>query len=197
MNNPILSKQLHRYFKFDNAAAAPTISREGNVVTIPAFIEEEQREDGGTSFSFVPAKVPFRGQDISDYDKCVLQSWSDLRRFFYGSTEMQNEMKDDHAWEEYRQEIRSEFPKYAGEINRAEARFNAIKQEFKEAVRAALAEIKVDESTLPAIFDAEYMLNLANAKGMSKEHIDNYTEIFSRISLDLLHNDRNWAELFS
>ncbi len=197
MNNTNLSKLLHRYFRFDTAAEQPTITREGNLVTIPAFIEEEQREDGGASFSFVPAKVPFRGQDLSDYDKCVLQSWSDLRRFFYGSTEMQNELKDDHAWEEYRQTVRSEFPKYAGEINRAEARFNAIKQEFKEAVRAALAEIKVDESTLPSIFDAEYMLNLADAKGMSKEHIDNYTEIFSRISLDLLHNDRNWAELFS
>lgn len=195
--NPNLLKHLHRYFQFDNAAEQPTITREGNVVTIPAFIEEEQREDGGVSFSFVPAKVPFRGQDLTDYDKCVLQSWSDLRRFFYGTTEMQNELKDDHAWEEYRQTIRSEFPKYAGEVNRAEARFNAIKQEFKEAVRAALAEIKVDASELPAIFDAEYMLTLANAKGMSKEHIDNYTETFSRISLDLLHNDRNWTELFS
>ena len=197
MNNPILSKQLHRYFKYDSAAETPAISREGNVLTIPVFIEEEQREDGGTSFSFVPAKVPVRGQDISDYEKCVLQSWSDLRRFFYGSTEMQNEMKDDHAWEEYRQEIRSEFPKYAGEINIAEARFNAIKQQFKDAVAAALAEIHVDPSTLPATFSAEYMLELATASGMEKDSIDNYTKIFSTISLNLLHNDRNWAELFS
>lgn len=197
MTNQILSKQLHRYFKFDDAADAPAISREGNVLTIPVFIEEEQREDGGTSFSFVPAKVPFRGQDISDYEKCVLQSWSDLRRFFYGSTEMQNEMKDDHAWEEYRQEIRSEFPKYAGEINIAEARFNAIKQQFKDAVAAALAEIHVDPSTLPATFSAEYMLELATASGMEKDSIDNYTKIFSTISLNLLHNDRNWTELFS
>ena len=65
MSNPNLSKHLHRYFQFDNAVEQPTITREGNVVTIPAFIEEEQREDGGVSFSFVPAKVPFRGQDLT------------------------------------------------------------------------------------------------------------------------------------
>ena len=197
MNNPNLSKNLHRYFQFDNAVEQPTITREGNILTIPVFIEEEEREDVGTSFSFVPAKVPFRGQDISNYDKCVLQSWSDLRRFFYGSTEMQNELKDDHAWEEYRQTIRSEFPKYAGEINLAEARFNAIKQEFKDAVTAACAKINVDKSTLPASFPAEYMLELAESKGMSKADIDEYTKIFSMISMNLLHNDRNWAELFS
>lgn len=186
-----------RYFHTTSSSDYPVIVREGNLLTIPCFISEEPREDGGANYTFYAATVPFRGQDVSDYDKCVLKSWSDLRAFFYGPVEAQNEMRDDHKWEAHRQAVRTWFPKYEGEVNLAEARWRAIKQEFKDAVQAACAKIKVDESTLPASFTAEYMLELAESKGMSKTDIDEFTKIFSTISLNLLHNDRNWMELFN
>lgn len=185
-----------RYFHTTSASDYPVIVREGNMLIIPCFIEAEAREDGGENYTFYAVPVPFRGQDYSDYDKCVLKSWSDLRAFFYGSTAAQNEMKDDHVWEAHRQAVRSAFPKYAGEINTAEARFKSIKDDFWTTVKAALAEMSKTIADLPEFFTAEYMLEFAKENGMTATKISKYAQTFSTLSLDLLHNDRNWAELF-
>jgi len=186
-----------RYFDTTSSSDYPVIVREGNLLTIPVFIEEEQREDGGSNYTFYAVPVPFRGQDYSDYDKCVLQSWSDIRAFFYGPVAAQNEMRDDHVWEAHRQAVRSAFPKFDGEVNLAAARFKAIYDTFWDTIDAALDEFGEDRSVLPAFFTAEYMLEYAKGKGMTQTKITKYTQAFSTISLDLLHNDRNWAELFN
>lgn len=185
-----------RYFHSTSTADYPQIVREGNLLTVPCFISEEPREDGGVNYTFYAAVIPYRGQDYSDYDKCVLKSWSDLRAFFYGPVEAQNEMRDDHKWEAHRQAVRTWFPKYAGEVNLAAARFKAIYDAFWDAIDSALDEFGEDRSVLPDFFTAEYMLEYAKSKGMTQTKITKYTQTFSTISLDLLHNDRNWAELF-
>ena len=186
-----------RYFHTTSASDYPVIVREGNMLIIPCFIEAEAREDGGENYTFYAVPVPFRGQDYSDYDKCVLKSWSDLRAFFYGSTAAQNEMRDDHVWEAHRQAVRSAFPKHTGDGNPAQDRFQAIYDAFWDTINAALEDMGKDRSVLPSFFTAEYMLEYAKANGMTATKITKYTQAFSTISLDLLHNDRNWAELFN
>ena len=184
-----------RYFHTTSASDYPVIVREGNMLIIPCFIEAEAREDGGENYTFYAVPVPFRGQDYSDYDKCVLKSWSDLRKFFYGSTAAQNEMRDDHVWEAHRQAVRSYFPKYAGEVNLAVARFNAIKKNFWDIVDAALAEMGESRSALPAYFTAEDMIEFATGK-LTATKITKYQMQFMIVSHNLEMNDRNWLELF-
>ena len=184
-----------RYFHTTSASDYPVIVREGNMLIIPCFIEAVAREDGGENYTFYAVPVPFRGQDYSDYDKCVLKSWSDLRVFFYGSTAAQNEMRDDHVWEAHRQAVRSYFPKYAGEVNLAVARFNAIKKNFWDIVDAALAEMGESRSALPAYFTAEDMIEFATGK-LTATKITKYQMQFMIVSHNLEMNDRNWLELF-
>ena len=52
-------------------------------------------------------------------------------------------------------------------------------------------------SELPAYFTAETMLALAVSKGMADDRLAVYSQKFATLSLDLLHNDRNWIELFN
>ena len=184
-----------RYFKTTSTSDYPQIVRDGNLLTIPCFISEEPREDGGVNYTFYAATIPYRGQDYSDYDKCVLKSWSDLRAFFYGPTAAQNEMRDDHKWEAHRQAVRSYFPKYAGEVNLAVARFNAIKENFWAIVDAALAEMGESRSALPAYFTAEDMIEFATGK-LTATKITKYQMQFMVVSHNLEMNDRNWLELF-
>ena len=186
-----------RYFHTTSASDYPVIVREGNMLIIPCFIEVEAREDGGSNYTFYAVPVPFRGQDYSDYDKCVLKSWSDLRAFFYGSTAAQNEMRDDHVWEAHRQAVRSAFPKHTGDGNPAQDRFEDIRQRFWDTIDAALKDLSKTRADLPAFFTAEYMLAFATENGMTQTKISKYAQSFSTLSLDLLHNDRNWAELFN
>ena len=147
------------------------------------------------NYTFYAATIPYRGQDYSDYDKCVLKSWSDLRAFFYGPVEAQNEMRDDHKWEAHRQAVRTWFPKYAGEVNLAVARFNQIKASFWAIVDDALAEMGETREALPAYFTAEDMIEFATGK-MTATKITNYKMQFMVVSHNLEMNDRNWLELF-
>lgn len=185
-----------RYFHTTSASDYPQIVREGNLLIIPCFIEAEAREDGGENYTFYAAPVPFRGQDYSDYDKCVLKSWSDLRAFFYGSTSAQNEMRDDDLWEAHRQAVRTYFPKYVGEVNLATARFKAIKDMFWNTVDAILTEVGETRAILPDFFNDVYMTDFAKEKGMTQTKIQKYTQTFLTVSANLLMNHRNWTELF-
>jgi len=184
-----------RYFHTTSASDYPQIVREGNLLTIPCFITEETREDESVNYTFYAATIPYRGQDYSDYDKCVLKSWSDLRAFFYGPVEAQNEMRDDHKWEAHRQAVRTWFPKYEGEVNLAVARFNQIKASFWAIVDDALAEMGETRESLPAYFTAEDMIEFATGK-MTATKITKYEMQFMVVSHNLSANDRNWAELF-
>lgn len=186
-----------RYFQETEGDTYPQISVNGASVEYPAFIREITREDGTPVYKWIPAILPNNGHDTSDPDRFALLAWSDLRRFFYGPQAAQSEMRDDHAWESHRQAVRSAFPKYAGEENPAAARFQAVYDAFWDEIDAALDEIHKKRSDLPDYFTAETMLAFALENGMSSDRLAYYVQTFSTISLDLLHNDRNWSELFN
>jgi len=181
-----------RFLTETESADLPAIWREGTTLFIPTLVR--QTENGYRCF-IVP--VPYTGQDYTDYDKCVMQSYAPIRKFFYGDAAAQSEMRDDHLWEGHRQAVRTAFPKYEGEPNLAAARFQAVYDAFWDEVDAALREINKTRADLPAYFTAETMLEFATENGMSDESLAHYVQVFSTISLDLLHNDRNWSELFA
>lgn len=180
--------------------ALPTITRDGDTVLYPAFIRaEESTDEGGnvhTEYRFFIVPVPYTGQNIDDEEEFALASYAALRKYFYGSQEAQAEMKDDKTWEAHRQAVRSAFPKYAGEINEQQARFDGIKTAFWTIIDAALETIHKTRADLPAYFNAEEMLTFARANGMNEATIQTVTAQIEIVSLDLLHNNRNWSELF-
>ena len=180
-----------RYFTETESNVAPVIERDGANLIIPVFI----REDGETfRYYRVPAK--YIGQNLADYEQTVIKSYADIRRFFYGSASAQGEMRDDHVWEAHRQAVRSAFPKHADEPNHAEERFNAIKADFWATIDSACTAVGKTREDLPSYFTAEAMLDFAADNGMSASNISKFAQKFITLSLDLVHNDRNWSELF-
>jgi len=188
-----------KFFVEETMPECPQIVRwQDNSLTVPCFVREDVNEEGNTVYKFFTAKIEFGGQDIENYDRCLIQSYAQLRHFFYGTQEQQAEMKDDHQWEGHRQAIRTAFPKFAGEVNKSAARFKTIYDEFWTLVDAALTIMHKTREDLPCIpFNAEQMLAFARANGMSEQEIANLTGQFSVISLNVLQNDRNWEELFN
>ena len=178
-----------RYFQTTSTADYPQTVRDGAFWVVPCFISEETNEEGVTNYTFYAATVPFRGTDKP--------SLSDLRAFFYGSQAAQSEMRDDHVWEAHRQAVRSAFPKHEGDGNPAQDRFEDIYKRFWDTIDAALKDLSKTRADLPDFFTAEYMLAFATENGMTQTKISKYAQTFSTLSLDLLHNDRNWAELFN
>ena len=185
-----------RYFKESQSAEQPTIVRdENNVLQIPVFVRAEEI-DGETVYKFYNVPVRFTGQDYSNYEKCVLQSYGEIRKFFYGTPDQQSEMRDDATWEGHRQAIRSAFPKNSGDVNPSAVRFKAIYDMFWDTIDDACEAVGKTRSDLPSYFTAEQMLAFAVANGMTDADVEKYTQTFATISLDLLHNSRNWKELF-
>lgn len=180
--------------------ALPTITRDGENVLYPAFIRAEQTTDEGgnvhTEYRFFIVPVPYTGQNIDDEETFALESYAALRKHFYGPQEVQAELRDDKTWEPHRQAVRSAFPKTAGEINVQQARFETIKRTFWQIIEAALATIQKTRADLPDYFNAEEMLVWAQQNGMSAATISDVAAKVEVVSLDLLHNARNWSELF-
>ena len=76
--------------------AIPVITRDGATVFFPAFIRLATIEQDDTTkqvFKYFQVELPFTGQDLKDYDKCMYQSYSDLRRYFYGPVTVQMEQQ--------------------------------------------------------------------------------------------------------
>lgn len=170
----------------------PAIRREGRNIIIPALIRRE-----GDVYRYFEVPVPFTGQDISDYDKCLIQSYAELRRFFYGpaAVQMEQQLKGTFAAHQYA--VKMAFPKKAGEVPAAVARFEEIKTGFWNVIDGVLVKIGKSREDLPAQpFNAETMLAWALANGISTADIAEAATELTRISLDLLHNGRNWNELF-
>lgn len=193
--SPVPAGFQSRYFREIEGDSIPEIYLADGKLYIPVFAREIVREDA-TLYAYFVAVIPYKGQNYSDYVTCLKQCYSEIRGFFYADFAAQSEMRDDATWEAHRQAVRSAFPKYDGEVNEQQARFEAIKESFWETVDAALAEIHKTRSDLPDFFTAETMLQFAVENEMSSESIARYAQAFSTLSLDLLHNDRNWKELF-
>lgn len=181
-----------RFLTETESADVPAIWREGTTLFIPVLVR--QTENGYRCF-IVP--VQYVGQDYFNYAKCVQQSYAPIRKFFYGTAEAQNEMKDDHIWEQHRQAVRSAFPKYEGEQNTAQARFEEIKDTFWETVDMVLESVEKTRADLPAYFNDTAMIEWAEQNEVPADVIKSAEEVFMRVSSNLLMNDRNWIELFN
>ena len=178
------------------------IRKEGNTIIIPIFIRETTKTDETgekTLFRFFEVETEHKGQSLTDYNKCCLQSYAAIRKYLYGDASAQGEMRDDKIWEAHRQAVRSAFPKYLGEFNRQQARFESIKTAFWAVIDGVLASISKTRADLPEQpFNAEQMAAWAAdpENNVPANVVEAASKELSTISLDLLHNGRNWSELF-
>ena len=142
------------------------------------------------------SSLPDLDLNLDDDEAFAIASYAAIRKFFYGSPDVQNELRDDFIWEAHRQAVRSAFPKSRGEVNELSVRFDAIRTMFWNAVDAACALVGKTRNDLPDHFNAEEMLAWAMENGMTEDDIRTYSQTFSMISLNLLQNNRNWDEMF-
>ncbi len=169
----------------------PAIRREGDMLIFPAFVRVV---DG--VYRYFEAPCEYTGQDCADYEVCAIASYADLRRHFYGPAAVQMEQQLKGTFTAHQYAVRAAFPKSAGEIQAAAARFEAIRNNFWDLVDAACATVGKSRVELPARFNAEEMMALATGNGMCAADVAEYTAKFSIVSLNLLQNGRNWNELF-
>lgn len=169
----------------------PVIRREGKNIIVPALVRQD-----GENYRYFEVPVPFTGQDIADYDKCCIQSYAELRQFFYGPVTVQLEQQLKGTFVEHQYAVRLAFPKKVGDIPEAVTRFAEIKAAFWAVIDGLLAKIGKTRADLPDSFNAEQMLAFAVKHGLSAADIAEASAEIMRISLDLLHNGRNWDELF-
>lgn len=105
-----------KYLRETESTVLPSIRREGKNAVFPAFVRAETRRDPNgeneqTMYHYFDVPVLYAGQDLNNYDGFAKRSYADIRRFFYGSTDAQNEMRDDELWEAHRSAVRTAFPK--------------------------------------------------------------------------------------
>lgn len=195
-----IPKGLQTYFLNETESEEyPVIRKEGANIIIPIFIREETKTDESGErafFRFFEVETAYTGQDINNYEKCCIQSYAAIRKYLYGEPAAQSEMHDDKVWEAHRLAVKSAFPKYRGEINTQQERFNGIVREFWTAVGQAAASVGKTRADLPDYFTAEEMLAWAQENHMSAEIIAAVSAKIEVVSLNLLHNNRNWSELF-
>ena len=180
------------FLKETESTIEPVVRREGARVIFPALIRKE-----GDTYRYFDIPCAYTGQDMSDYEKCKMQSYADLRRAFYGPVTVQLEQQLKGTFAKHQYAVRLAFPKKVGEVPEAVTRFEAIKAEFWAVIDGVLTAIGKTRDDLPAQpFNAETMLAWALENGMSAADIADAATEITRISLDLLHNGRNWNELF-
>ena len=187
------------FLRETESAELPVIRREGSNLIFPALVREETRqmaEGEITIFRFFEVPVPFTGQNASDYEKCMYQSYAALRKHFYGDWAVQNEQILKGTFAKHQYAVKTAFPKRAGEVLPEVTRFEAIKADFWNKIDVACASVGKTREDLPAKFNAEEMLAWAVENGMGAADIATYAQAFSVVSLDLLQNGRNWDELF-
>ena len=188
-----------RFFQETESGEEPQIVLDGMTVLFPACIRRETKpQDEGepvTVYRYFVVPVPFKAQPFGD--KFQYAAYADLRKFFYGSQEMQAELKDDNLWEAHRQAIRTAFPKVPGGVNEQALRWEAVKANFWALVDEACAAVGKTRQDLPDYFNDADMIAFAQENGMSASDIAAYSLKFALVSLDLPANNRNWKELFS
>ena len=180
------------FLRETQSTVEPVIRREGSALIFPALV----RKAGGI-YLYFDIPCAYTGQDTADYEKCKMQSYADLRRAFYGPVTVQLEQQLKGTFAKHQYAVRQAFPKAADETIAAVERFEAIKAEFWGLIDEVLAALDKTREDLPAKpFNAETMLTWATQQGMSAADQANYATKFIAVSVNLLHNGRNWDELF-
>lgn len=176
----------------------PWIWRDGDVLSIPvlvrAFPPPNEGEEG--LFRYYEVRMPWLGRSFRSYRDWCIGCYSDIRRHFYGTPEFEAGLRDDYRWTAHMLAVKTAFPKYPGETQEGIARYSALKTAFWTSVDAALATVGKTRDDLPPSFTGEWMLTQAKEWGMSDELIAQMTLFMETLSLNLLHNGRNWSELF-
>lgn len=165
-------------------------------IAVPADEENEEYVGEIGVFHYYEVRTAFEGGDISNYTEILSLYWKPLREAFYGSPEFQADLEYDHRKTAHILAVKDTFRK-PGQTSAPDgiARWTAVKQAFWTVVDAALEEMKMTRDQLPAYFNAEYMLELAKTK-LTAEKIETLTTMLEMVSFDMLHNGRNWSELF-
>ena len=143
------SCQFQSQIKF--SADYPVIEREiirgGDLILlIPTFITSV---DGG--YCFIPVPIKYVGQDVDNYEKCVLQSYAALRKYFYGSDAFQRDLEYDDLLNQHITVVKTAFPKPNGVVVKKYSKYKIqracealeipdhenIWAELEEAIKAA------------------------------------------------------------
>ena len=92
----------------------PAIRKIGVVVRIPVLVRKiHDPETGRNTYHYYEVDVPYTGQDITDYGKCLIASYAAIRKVFYGPWEVQNEQIYKGSFEAHQEAVRQTFPKAA------------------------------------------------------------------------------------
>lgn len=177
----------------------PVITRDGATVFFPAFIRLATVEQDDTTkqvFKYFQVEIPFTGQDLKDYDKCMYQSYSDLRRYFYGPVTVQMEQQLKGTFGAHQYAVRQAFPKAKDEVIPGIERLKDIRIQFWALINEATALAGKTRADLPEVFSSDELKYYAAQWELPTEAIINYTIQFTLISTNLLQNCFNWSDLF-
>jgi len=177
----------------------PQIRRENANAIFPAFVRETTREndDGTTSavYKYFEIPVPFTGQNVNDYDRFAMQSYAAIRKFLFGSPEVQNEQILKGLFAAHQYAVKSAFPKFAGETFENIVEFEKIKSDFWAIIDAAAELIGKTRADFPIGTSADLLTFCAN-NGMTAAQIADFAIKILGITADLTRFGRNWNELF-
>lgn len=180
----------------------PRVRLEAGKIIIPLFVrKEEKTTDVGLVqefFHYFECPVTYNGQNLEDYDILCRQCYSEIRRYMYGDWTVQNEMMLKSQFTAHQWAVREAFPKATGEIVENINRFDMIVKEFWATINQILEQLgKTREDLPPVPVTSEQMIVWALENGMTAEQVQTVIPTFQNISLNLLHNGRNWDELFT
>ena len=111
------------FLRETESASEPVIRKEGGNLFFPALVRQGTDGEGRTVFRFYDVPVRYTGQDIADYEKCKLQSYAELRKYFYGPATVQMEQQLKGTFARHQYAVKTVFPKKAGEVPAAVTRF--------------------------------------------------------------------------
>lgn len=185
----------------------PVVRIEGRDIVIPVLVRKETRyeytpdeEESAREvevFLYFDIRTKYLGGDPEDYAAICRTHYAGLREALYGSAEYQDALDYDHDLTAHVLAVKDAIRK-PGQTDPPDgiARWESVKADFWRLIDAALYCIGKTRDDLPAYFNAEELLTLARENGMTEAQISSFAGQMQVVSLDMLHNGRNWSELF-
>jgi hypothetical protein len=123
MNETIIPAGIGLQYPEEHGAESPNIHLEGGEIIFPAFIRQDAE-----GFVWIPVAIPYKGQDLDDYEKLKKQCYAELRGFFYGTPEQQIELQYKGKLNIHINAVRKAFPNpYKVEKRTVFTRFEVLK----------------------------------------------------------------------
>jgi hypothetical protein len=180
----------------------PAVRVELPEIVIPVLCTQETRHDYQTDtdktvYLYFEVRTKFVGGDIDDYAEILLLYYAEIRHYFYGTFEVQEDLEYHHLKTEHILVVKATFPK-RGETEPPEglARWEAVKKGFWDLVDEACAVVHKTRSDLPSYFNDTQMMQFAIENGMGAEDIATYSLRFAIANINAESNKRNWSEFF-